>query len=134
MVLRSGGHANYNRFRIAANVNPIRLAFARSRIAVQRRTDRDSHCARSANSRPRGRLRIARQRKAPVRLKELYDLREQRQFITLPVHQLPERRETFLALRVSGNQPDAFVARLLRFDPAVSVPGDWGMHVTIAGP
>src|SRR5258708_7340286 len=121
VVLRSGGHANHNAFRIAADVDPIDGAPPCSGEAIQRRANRHRHRARGANARACGPFALGGQRDAAVGAEELYDLGEQRQAIVFRADQGCERGEGFRFAGVNRNQLDALVASGMRFDSAVGV-------------
>src|SRR5215831_10247576 len=73
VILRSGWNVDHDGFGVAANVNPVLLAFPRPREAVQRGADGHGHGARTANAGAGRGLRIGRQRESPEGAEELGD-------------------------------------------------------------
>ena len=81
MILRAGGHANDDRFHVAADVNPVFAAQARSGQAVERRANRHGHGGGAADPRARGSLGIGGQREAAGRAEKPHQMRQQRQLV-----------------------------------------------------
>src|SRR5579883_3197050 len=87
VILGSGWHTNDNGLGIAADVNPIDFALARSREAIERGTDGNGHGTGAANPRASGGFGIRRELEAAPGLKELHDFGKQGQAVTLRLHQ-----------------------------------------------
>ena len=107
MILRACGHADDDGFHVAADVNPVFAAQARSGQAIERRANGHGHGGRAADPRARGSLGIRGQREPARWTKDPNQLRQQRQLVAPRAAQGFERRECFPAFSVSRNQHDA---------------------------
>src|SRR6202040_2630265 len=96
MVLRSGGHADNYCFRVAADMNPVFFAFARSSKAIQRGTDGHCHGAGAANACASRGFRVGSKGESSGRSKEFHDFGEQWEAIAPRFCELGERAETLL--------------------------------------
>ena len=101
MVLRPCRHADHDGFNVAADVDPIFAAQARSGQPVQGGADGHGQCGRAANSRPGGRFGIRGQREPARRAEKSHEMRKQRQLIARRTAQRVERGERLLARNVA---------------------------------
>ena len=106
MILRARGNANYDSFRVAADVDPIFQAQTRARQPIECRADGHSHRARTADPGSCRRLRIGRQRQPDARAEKAHQMRQQRQPITSRAFQSRQRRKAFLALCIPRDKPN----------------------------
>ena len=128
MILSARGHTDYNRFGVAADVNPIFETAAGGGEAIERGANRHGHGARSAEAGAGGRFGICGEREAGGGAEKSHQMREKRKPIAARPAQGFERREGFLAARVGGNEGDAALTFGAGFDNARSVAGDRAIH------
>src|ERR1700682_3813615 len=118
VVLRSRGHADNYRFRVAADMNPVFFTLARSSKAIQRGTNRHRHGAGAADAGASRGFGIGSESESSGRPKELHNFGEKWKAIAPSFCELRKRAETFFALGVARHQLDLFTAWSVGFDYA----------------
>src|SRR5262249_40046781 len=130
-VLRASGNIDDDRFRIAADVNPVDFALACTGEPIERGTDGNGHGAGASDACASGSFGISSERETGGRLEEFYDFGEKRELVTLGVNESGERAKGLFAFGIARDQADAFVA--VGFDDAGSVARDCGVDGERAG-
>ena len=128
MILGASGNIDDDGFCVAADVDPVDLALPRPGEAVEGGANGYGHGAGAADARASGSFRIGSEGEAALRMEEFGDFREEREAVALGFYQGGEGGEAFFALNVAGNQLNAVVARILRFNDTGCVERNRGVH------
>ena len=118
VVLRAGGHADHDGFRVTADVNPVLETQLCAGEPVERRANGHGHGARTADSRAGGRLGIGGQRQAHARPEKSHQMSQQRQPISLRALQRRERSKCLFPLGIPRNKTNRAPRRRFRLDHA----------------